>query len=103
MTKRVLAIALVATLAGIATSQVRADNETAGRIRDALSGALGATICSGAASAWCAALGVNAAYWIDKKISLAIDRHFEAKDQAFANKHNITICYSNGHCIRPHK
>jgi hypothetical protein len=72
-----------------------------GRIRDALSGALGGTLCSGPAAGWCAALGIEAAYWIDKGTSFAIDRHFENKDQEFANKHKVTICYKDGKCIRP--
>jgi hypothetical protein len=81
----------------------QANAEEANRIRDALSGALGATLCAESATlaGWCAALGTEAAYWIDRGLSLAIDRHFETRDQKFADSHQITICYPDGHCIRP--
>jgi hypothetical protein len=70
------------------------------RVRNAFSGA---SVCadSPVLSRWCADLGVQAAYWIDKGVSFAIDRHFEQKDQRLANKTGIAICYNDGHCIRP--
>jgi len=80
-----------------------ADAQDGDRVRDALSGLLGSSICSDPplVTKWCTALGVQAAYWIDKGESFAIDRHFELKDQTFANTTGITICYTDGHCIHP--
>jgi hypothetical protein len=68
--------------------------------RNALS-ASGASVCADSPllARWCANLGVQAAYWIEKGVSLAVDRQFEQKDQAFANKTGITICYNDHHCI----
>jgi hypothetical protein len=71
------------------------------RIRDVLAGAVGGSLCTGPASAWCAALSMEAAYWVDKGVALVIDRKFKADDQAFANKTGLTICYSDGTCIAP--
>lgn len=87
----------------LASAEGNTASESAGRIRDALAGATGGTVCLGspALQSWCAALGIEAAYWIDKGVSLAIDRHFETQDQDFANKHGITICYADGKCVRP--
>src|SRR5262245_20927833 len=72
------------------------------RVR-AVSGLHGASVCADSPllSRWCAQLGVQAAYWIDKGVSLAIDRPFEQVDQRFANSTGIAICYNDGHCIRP--
>jgi len=80
-----------------------ADAQSADRIRTALSGLLGASVCADSPllAKWCANLGVQSAYWIDKGMSLEIDRHFELKDQTFANKTGITICYNDGHCTHP--
>jgi hypothetical protein len=49
----------------------------------------------------CAALGVPAISWISSGVSLAIDRYFDAKDQALANQYGVTICYKDGKCIKP--
>lgn len=73
------------------------------RIRDVLAGAVGGSLCAGPASVWCAALSMEAAYWVDQGVALAIDRKFKADDQAFANKTGLTICYSDGACISPKK
>jgi hypothetical protein len=73
------------------------------RIRDILAGAVGGSLCSGPWAGWCAALGMEAAYWVDQGVALAINRHFKAADQDFANKNGVTICYSDGTCISPKK
>ena len=85
---------------GLATA---ADAQSADRIRTALSGLPGASVCADSPllAKWCANLGVQAAYWIDKGVSLAIDRHFELGDQTFANKTGIAICYNDDRCIHP--
>ncbi len=84
------------------SSPVKAQ-ESAERIRSALAGALGGTICAPSAvwAGWCAVLGIEAAYWVNEGVSLAIDRHFKAEDQKFANEHGVTICYSDATCITP--
>jgi hypothetical protein len=80
-----------------------ADAQNADRFRNALSGLRGESICpdSPLLARWCANLGVQTAYWIDKGVSLGIDRHFDQKDQAFANNTGLTICYIDHHCIHP--
>jgi hypothetical protein len=50
---------------------------------------------------WCAKLGVQTAVWIDKGLSLAIDRRFELKDQTIANEIGVTICYKDHRCTHP--
>jgi hypothetical protein len=83
---------------------IPADAQNAVRIRNVLSRLhLDASVCADSPllAKWCANLGVQTAYWIDKGVSLAIDRHFEVKDQEFANKTGIAICYNDDHCIRP--
>lgn len=88
-------------LAGAFSSPAAAQD--AAKIRDIAAGLVGASMCAGDFTKWCGALGVLAAYWVDKGVSVAIDRHFEAEDQKFANEHGITICYSDGSCIKPQK
>ncbi|MEQ1715042.1 MAG: hypothetical protein ABL907_03490 [Hyphomicrobium sp.] len=85
---------------GIAISNIAAA-QTADEVRSTLAGAVGGSLCVGLYSRWCAALGVGAAYWINKQVSLAIDRQFAEKDQRFANSYKVTICYNNGRCIHP--
>jgi hypothetical protein len=83
---------------------IPADAQNAVRIRNVLSRLHpDASVCADSPllAKWCANLGVQTAYWIDKGASLAIDRHFEIKDQEFANKTGIAICYNDDHCIRP--
>ena len=80
-----------------------ADAQNANRVRNALSGSPSANACedSPVVTRWCATLGVEAAYWIDKGVSLAVDRHFEQRDRALANKTGIIICYNDDHCTHP--
>lgn len=92
---------IIGAVALIFTSNAHAYD--AQRIRDVLAGALGGSLCTGPASAWCAALSMEAAYWVDQGVALVIDRKFKADDQAFANKTGLTICYSDGTCISPKK
>lgn len=97
---RLFAAALVSAGLFISSPAMSQDATT---VRNTLAGAVGGTLCAEAGpwARWCAALGVAAAYWVDKGVSLVIDRHFEAKDQDFANKNKITICYKDGKCIKP--
>jgi hypothetical protein len=80
-----------------------ADAQNLARIRNALSGLPSVSLCADSPllAKWCANLGVQTAYWIDKGASLGIDRLFEERDQAFANSTGITICYIDLHCILP--
>jgi hypothetical protein len=55
----------------------------------------------GKAGVLCQALGVPAISWINKGVSLAVDRYFDEKDQALANQYGLTICYKDGKCIKP--
>jgi hypothetical protein len=89
MLRSKLNYAAVILVIAIATS---AEAQKTDRIRNALSGP-GASVCADSPllGKWCADLGVQRAYWIDRGVSLAIDRHFEQKDQAFANNTGITI------------
>jgi hypothetical protein len=80
-----------------------ADAQNANRSRKALSGLPRASVCadSPVLAKWCAKLGVQTAVWIDKGVSLAIDRQFELKDQTLANETGITICYNDDRCTHP--
>jgi hypothetical protein len=80
-----------------------ADAQNANRSRKARSGLPRGNVCadSPVVARWCAKLGVKTAVWIDKGVSLAIDRQFEQKDQTLANVTGIIICYNDDRCTQP--
>lgn len=107
MRSRIAAWLILAALCLSASPAARsAEPYTAERIRDVLSAGVAGSLCAEVNvkwAAWCAVLGVEFANWLDKGVAIVINRHFEVKDQEFADVHGVTICYSDGKCIKPKK
>lgn len=94
---------MFALLLMVSAAVSSASAQDAQKIRDIAAGLVGASLCAGDLSKWCGALGVLAATWVDKGVSIVIDRYFDSKDQSFSNEYGITICYKDGKCIKPQK
>ena len=51
----------------------------------------------------CSVLAVAAVEGVNKVVEIAVDRHFQAEDQALADRTGITISYADGTVVTPRK
>jgi hypothetical protein len=100
-----LSFACVLLFVGSTAHALEWENWNWQKWRDVLARLTGATACVELAdpklAAWCSELAAGAAAWIDQGVSIVVDRTYDEKDQQFANRTGITICYKDKKCISP--
>lgn len=100
--KRILSCSVAAMLAVSVTvpaqAQEMSDSDWA-KIRAALTSFVADNVCAKVPG--CSVVATAAVEGVNKVVEIAVDRHFEAEDQALADRTGVTIRYADGKVIKP--
>jgi len=81
-----------------ATAQDMTDSDWQ-KLRAALTSFVADNVC--AQIKGCSVIATAAVEGVNKIVEIAVDRHFEAEDQALADRTGVTIRYADGTVIKP--